>query len=166
MHSSTYIGDSGEEDFGEVLVTSNGIYVVGSTKSENFPVSLNAYDKEHNGSDDVFVIKIDEEFSPVSGAEESELKREFRLNNNYPNPFNPSTNISFSLSKSVPVKLDLFNCLGELVRNLIDSDLIAGEYEINWDGRFSSNKIANSGVYYCRLSAGDYTEVRKMILQK
>jgi len=166
MHSSTYLGDSGEEGFGQVLVTNDGIYVIGSTKSANFPVSFNAYDKEHNGSDDVFVIKIDEEFSPVSGIEDSELNRDFSLNNNYPNPFNPSTNISFSLKRSSKVKLDVFNCLGEHVSNLIDSELNSGDYQANWNGKYSTNITANSGIYYYRLISGNHSEVRKMILQK
>ncbi|MBU1101626.1 MAG: SBBP repeat-containing protein [Bacteroidetes bacterium] len=166
VHSSTYVGDSGDDDFGQVLVTNEGIYVIGATKSVNFPVSFNAYDKEHNGSNDIFIIKMDEDFSPVSSMGEPELDRDFRLMNNYPNPFNPSTLISFSLEKSSHVKLDVFNSLGEHIVNLIDNDLNAGDHTSNWNGKSSSREMANSGIYFYRLTSGNYSEVRKMVLQK
>ena len=83
----------------------------------------------------------------------------FRLNQNYPNPFNPSTTIEFQIPKSQFVRLKVFNILGKEVSTLISKKLNQGNYTFQFDG-----KNLASGVYYYQLVAGDYREVRKMIL--
>lgn len=90
----------------------------------------------------------------------------YRLNNNYPNPFNPVTTISFHLQKKAMVKLDVLNVLGELVSNLISSEIENGDHSINFNA-----KGLPSGVYLCRLIVSDsinknFVTTNKMVLVK
>jgi len=89
------------------------------------------------------------------------LPKEFVVEQNYPNPFNPVTKIDFSIPKSSRVKLSVFNGMGELVKTILDQEISAGQHSKIFDGTNLS-----SGVYYYKLSAGDYFITRKMILMK
>jgi len=85
----------------------------------------------------------------------------FTLNQNYPNPFNPKTIINFQLSMINYVKLKVFDALGRQVTTLVDEKLSSGSYEVEFDaGNYPS------GIYYYKLEAGSFSEVRKMILVK
>ena len=88
----------------------------------------------------------------------------FRLNQNYPNPFNPGTVISYQLAGDVPVRLDIFNSVGQRVRTLVDAWQAAGSHAIIWDGRDDSGGSLASGVYFYHLEAGDFSDSRKMVL--
>ena len=96
------------------------------------------------------------------------LPQRFALAQNSPNPFNPSTNISFDLPQdSAPVSLTVYNLMGQRVRELIRAETMPlGSYTITWDGLDGSGKRAGSGVYLYTLAAGPYLESRKMILMK
>jgi hypothetical protein len=83
------------------------------------------------------------------------------LSQNYPNPFNPQTTIAFSLTKSQPVRLSVFNPLGQLVIRLVDGDLPPGEHSVVFEGGGYA-----SGVYFCRLEAGPDVRTRKMVLSQ
>jgi hypothetical protein len=89
------------------------------------------------------------------------------LNGNYPNPFNASTTIRYSLADDAPVTLEIFNALGQKVRTLLtDKHQIMGSYEVVWDGYNEGGRPVGSGVYLYRLTAGDFAECRKMIMIK
>jgi hypothetical protein len=85
----------------------------------------------------------------------------FDLKQNYPNPFNPSTTIEFTLPKSEFIELKFYNILGKEVSKIVSKKLNPGNYTYTFDG-----KNLASGVYYYQLVAGDYREVKKMILLK
>jgi hypothetical protein len=89
------------------------------------------------------------------------LPYDFGLGQNYPNPFNPTTTISYSLAKRSDVTIEVFNLVGQKVTTVHEGSLEAGMHEFTWDGSSSA-----SGVYFYRLTAGDYVETRKMILLK
>ncbi len=91
---------------------------------------------------------------------------DFQLQQNYPNPFNPSTTIQYRLPAATFVELSIFNSLGKEIRRLIEGEKPAGEYEATWDGRDQRGRQAPSGVYFYRLKAGDFTEVREMALMR
>jgi hypothetical protein len=80
---------------------------------------------------------------------------------NYPNPFNASTTIEFSLEKSRFVTLTLYDLLGRRIETLVDEDKPAGRHQVTWHAEKSS-----SGIYFYRIEAGDYSETRKMMLLK
>jgi len=86
---------------------------------------------------------------------------QFELSQNYPNPFNPSTTIKFSIPQSSNVTLKVFNALGQEISTLVDQNMEAGTHTINFDATH-----LNSGIYFYRLEAGMFNEVRKMTLIK
>jgi len=85
----------------------------------------------------------------------------FELFNNYPNPFNASTTIAFHLDRETPVKLTIYNIIGESVAVLINSKMAPGRHVVAWD---ASNQ--SSAVYFYRLEAGDFKETKRMVLAK
>jgi|SRR4030095_15639302 len=91
----------------------------------------------------------------------TEVPADYSLSQNYPNPFNPATNIKFGLPKSSNVVLRVYNQLGETVSELVNQNLGAGLYEYNFDA-----SAVPSGVYFYKLTAGDFTQTKKMILIK
>jgi hypothetical protein len=109
-------------------------------------------------------------FNLPSGKRENEAQEIipfiFALNQNYPNPFNPNTIIEFEIPSAQWVTLEIFNILGQEVKTLVDQNKNAGHYSILWDGTNNSGKKIASGVYFSRLSAGDRTEIKKMLLLK
>jgi hypothetical protein len=84
----------------------------------------------------------------------------------YPNPFNPTTTVSFSLSRATHVTLDVFDAAGRHVRTLTNTLLQAGQHRTTWDGRDEMGHLCASGVYFARLNAGVATETRKVVLVK
>jgi hypothetical protein len=95
-----------------------------------------------------------------------ELPRAFSLEQNTPNPFNPSTRIDFALSEPARVKLAVFNLLGQQVRTLVDEHLPAGHYRADFDARDDHGRGLPSGLYFYRLEAGGAYHTRKMILMR
>ena len=91
----------------------------------------------------------------------SNIPDKFSLSQNYPNPFNPATTINFSIPKSGLVTLKVFDVLGQEVATLVNDPKVAGTYSVNFDG-----STLTSGVYFYRIEAGDYIDVKKMVLLK
>ena len=85
---------------------------------------------------------------------------------NYPNPFNPSTTISFTTEHTESTELIIYNLKGQKVKQLISDQLSAGQHSVVWDGRDDHNKPVSSGIYFYKLKAGEYSQTRKMILIK
>ena len=86
------------------------------------------------------------------------------LESNYPNPFNSSTQIPYRVSASGPVRLVIYNALGQPVRTLVDEIQAAGTYQVPWDGRDHSGARVANGVYLYRLQAGTVAQVHKMLV--
>ncbi|UCH84016.1 MAG: PQQ-dependent sugar dehydrogenase [Candidatus Latescibacterota bacterium] len=89
-----------------------------------------------------------------------------RVNQNYPNPFNPTTVISFALPERMNTTLSIYDVSGEPVTTLIDDTVDGGYKEITWDGKDSRGNPVSSGVYFYRLTAGNQTITKKMVLVK
>ena len=85
---------------------------------------------------------------------------------NYPNPFNPSTKINFSLKDDSMVSLQIYNIKGQLVKSLVNELKEAGDYTISWNGTDNSNKSVSSGVYFYKMKTQNYNSTKKMILMK
>lgn len=88
------------------------------------------------------------------------------INANYPNPFNPSTVISFSLAKTGPALIKIYNLKGQVVKTLYKGVMEAGQHKIFWNGLDNNNCPVSSGVYFCRLETGKIVHTRKMTLLK
>ncbi len=93
-----------------------------------------------------------------------ELPREFALYPNYPNPFNPETQIVFDLPRRVNVSLRIYNIKGELVRILVDGSTVAGHHSVVWRGDNRAGQSVASGVYIYQIKADEKTMSRKMVL--
>jgi len=88
------------------------------------------------------------------------------LSFNYPNPFNPQTTISYSLSAQTHVRLNIYNLKGQLVRSLVDATEQKGNHQVVWNGTDDKNLAVGSGIYLYKLDAPGYTRVLKMMLMK
>jgi hypothetical protein len=110
------------------------------------------------GTDTSGVIIVQE---PQSITVNKTLPKKFKLEQAYPNPFNPSTTIRFYLPKSEHVKLEIYNNIGQKVETLIDRHMTAGEHKVEFNAMYLS-----SGVYYYRLVTANFTDVKKIILMK
>jgi hypothetical protein len=114
------------------------------------------------------------QMTPVEWEEvdQAELPKEFGLRQNYPNPFNPATVIEYALPKASEVKIQIYNILGQKVRNLVDEPQEPGYKMIHWDGKDDSGKEVSSGVYFYRVVAHtdqgseDFVKCKKMTLLK
>ena len=85
---------------------------------------------------------------------------------NYPNPFNPATTIRYVLPEQAEVHITVYNMLGQQVRALVNQQDSPGEHEVVWDGCDDSGHPVSSGLYLYRMTAGDFTQSRKMLLLK
>jgi hypothetical protein len=92
------------------------------------------------------------------------LPEDFVLRQNYPNPFNPDTWISYGLPESSPVTLKIYNITGQLVNTLVDEEQAPGVYRVHWSGIDLHGAQVASGIYFCRLKAGDFGKNIKMVL--
>jgi len=88
------------------------------------------------------------------------------LRMNYPNPFNPSTTISFDVAQAGHVVIEVFNVRGQRVQSLVDGVYVAGRHSVVWDGNDFSGRNVASGMYFYRMTTGNYSSVRKMLLMK
>ncbi len=99
-------------------------------------------------------------------SNEMQLPEGFELSPNYPNPFNPETEISYSIPSGCHVTLEVYNITGQKVVTLIDGYQEAGRHTARWDSRDEQGDGVASGIYLYRLTAGEYTQTRKMTLMK
>ncbi|UCE19113.1 MAG: T9SS type A sorting domain-containing protein, partial [Gemmatimonadota bacterium] len=89
------------------------------------------------------------------------LPQQYALHQNYPNPFNPDTEIGFTLPQATHVTLTVYNILGQVMAELIDSEMEAGYHSVLWNG-----ENAVSGIYFYSMKAKDFSETKKMVLMK
>ena len=102
-----------------------------------------------------------EGISDIRKKENTNLVQGYQLKQNYPNPFNPTTNIEFSIPQSSDVELIIYNQLGQTVATLVNERLSAGNYSVDWNAEGFP-----SGVYFYRITAGDFTQTRKLLFTK
>jgi len=121
------------------------------------------YENSIIGSPDTVITR---QPTDVDDPEDLILPGKFSLKQNWPNPFNPSTEISFTLPRAANIKLKIYNILGQSVIDLVDGFYEAGTHSKSWNGKDSKGKFVSTGIYFYRLNVGQYTETRKMVLLK
>jgi len=98
--------------------------------------------------------------------EENAIPKEYKLYQNFPNPFNPETTIKCQLPDANTIKLVILNPLGQKVRTLLSGNITAGYHTVNWDGRDNFGNPVSNGIYLYYFEAGDFLEIRKMVFMK
>ncbi len=159
--AGTYGGGGSDYCRSMSLINNRDVVVVGHTWSFS------------SGGSDMYVLKVQgDALTDVQLVDTPTLPQDYSLGANYPNPFNPETTIPFELSRATRVTVGIYNILGQRLTTLVDEQLSAGSYTVQWDGKSDSNRSAASGVYFYRLSAASGNNVpvaiatRKMILLK
>lgn len=112
------------------------------------------------GYDCVLLMTKDSSNAPMSAVVEGEAVK-LTLHGNRPNPFNPTTRISFTLPNATHVRIDIFNLLGQKIETLVDKQMQAGKHAVVWNALHQA-----SGVYFYRVQSDDFVETRRMILMK
>jgi hypothetical protein len=122
-------------------------------------VRVGAMDMNRNAVVADTILYIGE--SAVNVEQNEKIPAEFSLYQNYPNPFNPTTKIKFQVAYFGFVSLKVYNILGDEIETLISGERPAGIFEVTWDA-----KNLASGIYYYKIKAGDFIQVKKMVLMK
>lgn len=175
-NSSIYIKDFSFNDlYNGWFASSNGIYKTntgGSSWTQNLNISSNSIFfvspiKGWAVTDNAILFTDNGGISEVKIEEDySSLPNGFELYQNFPNPFNPSTTISFNLLTNSDVKLIIYDITGSVVCELVNDALNSGKYSTNWNGKnFKGNKVS-SGVYFYQLTVNGINKTNKMILLK
>jgi hypothetical protein len=119
------------------------------------------------GGSDFYLIRFGPDNPPaVQPAGDQAIPTTYVLHPPYPNPFNPSTTITFEVPQTGLVELAVYNIEGRLVRTLIHGMTSPGTHTAYFDGRDGFGNALGSGIYFCRLSASDFQSVQKMVLLK
>ena len=149
----------------ECIIGSDGVYAYTPAGGDNldFIVGVVRYSGttfkvEPRDDDDLLQAGVNDRTSI--------LPYEFALNGNYPNPFNPVTNIDFSLQTKAPVKLEIYDLLGRLVQTLVDGEMTAGPHTVQWKGLNRSGSMVSSGIYFVRYSGEGFDFSDKIVLMK
>ncbi len=97
---------------------------------------------------------------------QSAKSKSFSLSQNYPNPFNTETVITFTLPKTTDIRIEIFNILGQKVKDLVNERVSSGYKSVVWDGKDNDGNMVTSGIYFYRIMADNFVDVRKMALLK
>jgi flagellar hook assembly protein FlgD len=100
----------------------------------------------------------------TSNVAENQLPQEFKLDQNYPNPLNPTTVIEYHVPEAVHVQLEIYNILGKRIAILVNGQQETGSYTVTWNGKNEFDETVSSGIYIYRLTAGQFTSLKTMLL--
>jgi len=159
-----------------------GVYALGALAGAG--VNVNDSDHDYDGTNGRLVFQVGNVCIPrnqhlevnaywvntAAGVDvdpdESMIPKKFALYDNFPNPFNPTTQIAVDLPEAASTKITVWNIMGQKVATLHSGDLSAGHHVVNFDGRDQNGKQLTSGMYFYRVKAGKYNAIKKMTLLK
>ena len=127
--------------------------------------SINLIDLRLNEGE-VIDLASSSELSQSVLSIDNELPYQFTLHNNYPNPFNPETNIQFDIPEQLPVKLAIYDLSGKEVNVLVQDTFVPGKYQVIWGGKDQYGQSVSAGMYIYRIEAGSFRSTKKLILLK
>lgn len=166
IESATYSGniDISTQLVGELPTDVN--YLIWDTsenkeiKTENFSVSISKGQSQlikiYAGSESFIHNKLKSDLENIPNN--------YSLDQNYPNPFNPSTQIRFSVKEENHTELVIYNLLGQKVATLVSENKIPGHYQVEWKGKTDNGIAVSSGIYFYRITSGNFVDTKKMIL--
>jgi hypothetical protein len=165
--------DEAEGEYRVVVVNINGRKIVSGT-GEILTIPVTAVGEKFDGIgeisllDAIFEESVQVELSQEALALKVQLPKAFALSQNFPNPFNPSTTVAFDIpeGKEVNVRLNVYNMRGQLIRTLVNEVKSEGSYQIQWDGTDNHGRRVSSGVYFYRITTGEFSQTRKMVILK
>ncbi|MCF7920006.1 MAG: C10 family peptidase [Candidatus Cloacimonetes bacterium] len=127
---------------------------------------INSWTQVNPNNDHNFVIAAHGMSETVDGDETNVIPAVTALGKNYPNPFNPETNIEFSLAEAGEVNVDIYNIKGQKIKTLASGNYEKGAHILHWNGQDDAGAPSASGVYFYKMKSGRYTSTKKMILMK
>ncbi len=149
--------DEGEIDLEDPeSFTSETTYTIDKPEEGEPHYAVAGLDQHNNIGEPTETVNV-----PTSAPTGSDIPDEFALNDNYPNPFNPTTTIRYDLPESSEVRIEVYNVLGQHVSTLVNETRQAGHHEVTFDAADLS-----SGTYIYRIEAGDFVDSRQMLLVK
>ena len=157
--------------FTETLTSQNAIYQERNISLNNLAGNNVYIAFRHHNSTNNFKILIDdivitEAAKTVSENDIAKLPKTTDLIGNYPNPFNPSTNIRFNTAKPGVVNINIYNIRGQKIITILDSFIEAGEHTIIWNGIDEIGRNVSSGVYFYQMKFEDKSHIKRMVLMK
>ncbi|MFC1898291.1 FG-GAP-like repeat-containing protein [Candidatus Cloacimonadota bacterium] len=170
------------ENLGDFTISSTSIIVdtnINNTNNNVFTISTGDFDNNQY-KDIVFSAHIDNEpyiglvFNNGDGSFQNEpvnAYNELISNNdvlltNYPNPFNPSTTIEFSIQIDSNIELSVYNIKGQNIKTIVNNEFTKGSHSIIWNGNDDSGNSVSSGIYFYKLKSGNFEKTKKMLLLK
>ena len=165
-------GDGNTESDSDVVDNGDGTYDVyvraersGKGDGRVYTIAVTATDASGNSAMVEGTVEVQHDNGKGKGKAKLAAQLAFSLGN-FPNPWNPSTTISYALPEAAEVRLAIYSILGQQVRELVHAYQGSGHYQVEWDGRDTFGQHGAAGIYFYRLEAGQQTEVRKMTLAK
>jgi hypothetical protein len=159
----TGVGDV--HDYGQLFIQSGDTTLVfipkgGFTGEVTFDYMIS----DSEGLPDTAVVYI--RIEPATGVSDQTdfLPASYSLHQNHPNPFNPVTRIRYDLPQACDVRIIIYDVAGRQVAELVHKTQSAGRYQAVWEGRDNSGQPVPSGIYFYRIEAGEFVEVKKMLL--
>ena len=99
-------------------------------------------------------------------VEEEVIPEVFSLHNNYPNPFNPITNIGYDVPEVSDIRIDIYNLAGQKIRTLVSREHQPGRYKVQWNATNEFGSLVASGMYIYKIHAKNFVSVKKLLLMK
>ena len=168
LHTEIGLSGSGEQ-IG--LFAADGISPVDTLNFEQQESNI-SYGRFPDGSENwyAFTMPTPGEANSVTAIDDKlfsgQLPDNYVLEQNYPNPFNPKTHISYRIPVKTKLTIKIYNLRGEEIKTVVNDYKNAGSYLVQWNGSDNNGSPVASGIYLCRIKAGEYSEVRKMLLVK
>jgi hypothetical protein len=173
FQTATFLGGAAFEGVYTLASANNGdLVLAGYTKSTDFPVTAGSPGQDYNGGDnDAFLarfssLQANDATAVGDEAAPGAIPRHLGLAQNFPNPFNPSTVIRFSLPEGSSVRLGVYDTAGRLLRTLVNGYREAGQQSITWDGLDDGGRALASGVYFYELETAGGRQTRQLSLVK
>ena len=120
----------------------------------------------HLAINGMILSALDDMETAVGNAREEPVPMDWNLSAAYPNPFNPSTTLEYTIPKAAEVLINVYNVAGERVTTLVKGYHQPGEYAVKWDGKAESGNTVSNGLYFIKMMAGEYQQTQQVMFLK
>jgi hypothetical protein len=156
-----------DEDYANPQIESNCFWISSSGNNGSwFQFGNSTDDYKEDPCVKLYTTKTGEATTWLDVKNEVTNPIKFKLNQNHPNPFNPTTSIIYEISKESNVCVVIYDLVGKEIRTLLNEYKQIGQHTISWDGKDNFGQSISGGIYFYKLQAGDFIQTRKMVLLK